>query len=83
MISAEQLAEVIRDNIEPGEGPLGDLWLDCAKAVLAAIDARAEEDCRRIAETLPFFQAAQGDVVIGHSMLIRLTPTDTTDITWT
>ena len=30
------LAAVIRDNIHPGEeGPLTDLWLDCAGAVLA------------------------------------------------
>lgn len=38
MISISDLAEVIRDNIHPGEeGPLGDLWLDCAGAVFAAI----------------------------------------------
>ncbi len=40
MISVTDLAEVIRDNIEPGEGPLGDLWLDCANAVLAAIEGQ-------------------------------------------
>lgn len=39
MITDEQLAAVIRDNIEPGrEGPLGDLYLDCASAVIAAIE---------------------------------------------
>lgn len=32
------LATVIRDNIHPGEeGPLADLWLDCAGAVLATL----------------------------------------------
>ena len=34
--TVEDLAEVIRDNIAPDDGPLTDLWLDCAKAVRAA-----------------------------------------------
>jgi len=37
VISSEQLAEVIRDNIAPGDGPIGDLYLDCAAAVMAAV----------------------------------------------
>ena len=50
MISIEQLAEVIRDNIEPGAGPLGDLWLDCAKAVVAAIAESAGIDAQRLGQ---------------------------------
>lgn len=44
MITRAQLAEVIRDNIHPGEdGPLTDLELDCANAVLAAIEGQEAE----------------------------------------
>ena len=42
MISIEDLAIVIRDNIAAEEGPLGDLYLDCAAAVMAAIKSHQD-----------------------------------------
>ena len=43
MITAEDLAEVIRDNIAPGDDLSGDLYHDCANAVMACFEPKIDE----------------------------------------